>query len=199
MKLAKIVTLCILLGACSTLKTSSEYLARGNGYMKDGKRQQALAAYNKALALNPDNLDVYAARGAVHYFNGQYTLAVQDFERVLQQDPYRSDIYTAYASVLAAQGDFQNALKVLNVAQQLRPEQAETYFARAGVHYMLEQYDLAVADYTRTLQLRPAADVFNARGEAYLKWGNPDLAQQDFQTAKEAHIPAHLNDYANLN
>ena len=57
MKLAKLVALCILLGACSTLKTSSEYLARGNGYMKDGKKQQALAAYNKALALNPDNLD----------------------------------------------------------------------------------------------------------------------------------------------
>lgn len=198
MKKALLVGLCFGLMGCAGLKTSAEYVARANGYVKDGKPTQAVEAYNRAVVLNPRNLDAYEGRGAAYYFKGQFELAQQDFERVLQADPYRVSVYTAYASALAAQGNFEQALVALDVSAQLRPNQAETYFARAGVYYMLGKYDLAVADYTRTLQLRPAADVFNARGAAYLKWGQREQAEQDFKTAKTANIPQHLNDLAGL-
>ncbi len=199
--MTKIYTLlgCVLLGACAGLPTSSEYVARGNGYLKDGKKEAAINAYNKAVELNANNMDVYEARGAAYFFNGQYNLAAKDFERVLKADPYRTPVYTAYASVLAAQGDFESALTMLNLADQLRPGHAETYFARGGVYYMLGRYDLAVADYTRTYQLRPAADVLNARGAAYLGWGKQAQAEQDFQAAKAGNLPEHINAYAHLN
>lgn len=189
----------LFLMACATLKTSSEYITRGNGYLKDGNKQAAIACFNKAVALNPANLEAYEARGAAYFFNGQYDLATADFERVLAEDPYRISAYTAYGSVLAARGDFKNALRVLNLVDKLGTARPETYFARGGVHYMLEQYDLAVADYTRVLQQRPAAEVFNARGSAYSKWGKQDMAQQDFEKAKEGGLPQHLNDYHDLN
>ncbi len=189
---------CLLLSACSTLKTSSEYIARGNGYLKDGKKQAAINAYNQAVVLNPNNLDSYEARGAAYFYNGQYALAAKDFERVLNQDPYRFSTYTAYASTLAARGDFNNALEVLNLAARLRPNQAETYFARGGVYYMLGKYDLAVADYTRTLELHRSADVLRARAAAYAQWGHPEQAQQDLQSAAQPHLPPHLNAFAQV-
>ena len=189
---------CVLLGACAGLPTSGEYLARGNGYLKDGKKQQAIEAYNQAVVLNPHHIDVYEARGAAYFFNGQYKLAAQDFERVLKEDPYRVEVYTAYASVLAAQGNFQDALTMLNLADKLRPGHAETYFARGGVYYMLGRYDLAVADYTRTYELRPAAEVLNARGAAYVAWGKQKQAEQDFKAAKAGNLPPHINAYTHL-
>ncbi len=189
----------VFLTACTTLKTSSEYIARGNGYLKDGKKQAAIECFNKAVMLNPANIDAYEGRGAAYFFNGQYTLAAADFERVLHNDPYRISTYTAYASVLAAQGKFDDALKVLNLVEKLGGAQPETYFARGGVYYMLERYDLAVADYTRVLQKRPAAEVLNARASAYAKWGKLDLAEQDFQAAKSSSVPQHLNAYSELN
>lgn len=189
---------CICLAACASLKTSSEYITRGNGYLQDGKKQQAIAAYNKAVSLNPQNTEAYEARGAAYFYNGQYQLAQADFERVLKDNPYRFSVYTAYASVLAAQGNFKDALQVLDLAVRLHPS-AETYFARGGVYYMLGKYDLAVADYTTTLQTRRSADVLNARGAAYQKWGKPQQAQQDFEAAKSPEIPQHINAYAFLN
>ena len=189
---------CVLLAACSTLKTSGEYIARGNGYLKDGNKQAAITAYNKAAELNPNNLDIYEARGAAYFYNGQYALAAKDFERVLNTDPYRFATYTAYASTLAAQGDFNNALQLLNLATRLRPNQAETYFARGGVYYMLGKYDLAVADYTRTLELRRSADVLRARGAAYSAWGKKEQAEQDLKAAAEPNLPQHLNAFAQL-
>ena len=189
---------CLLLTACASLKTSTEYIERGNGYLKDGKKQAAIDSFNKAIVLNPSNMDAYDARGAAYFFNGQYALAAADFERVLEDNPYRFSSYTAYASVLAAQGDFNNALQVLNLVDKVGAAQPETYFARGGVHYMLGRYDLAVADYTRVLQSRRSADVLYARANAYAKWGKVDLAEKDFQAAQKENIPQYLNAYSEL-
>ena len=191
-----VLLLPFLLAACTTLPTSSEYLLRGDGYFQDGKPQQALKAYDRALELNPDNLTGYASRGAVYFFTGDYDRAEADFLHVLEKNPYQADAYTAYASTLAAKGDFQNALTVLNLALELKPGKPEIFFSRAGVYFMLDRLDEAVVDYTSVINLQPAAEVYNARGAVYLKMGKEDLAQQDFETAKTGRMPERLNVYS---
>ena len=186
----------VLLAGCATLPTSSEWTARGDGYLKDGKLDKALKAYNRAIVLNPDNLDAYAARGSVLFFDGNFELAAEDFKHVLSINPYYADAYTAYGSVLAAQQNFEQALNMLNIAIQLKPSKPESYFSRGGVYLMLGKYDKAVADYTAVLQYYPAADVYNARAIAYQKWGKTKLAEQDFQTAQTATMPAELAVYS---
>ena len=67
MKKLFVILGCFLgLAACMTLPTSSEYLLRGDGYFKDGKYDKALAAYNRAIALNPGKLEAYSSRGSTH-------------------------------------------------------------------------------------------------------------------------------------
>lgn len=186
----------MLLAGCMTLPTSAEYAARGDGYFKDGRADKAITAYNKAIVMNPDNLEAYASRGAVHFFSGHYDLAQQDFEHVLTVNPYHADTYTAYGSVLAARGDFENARKVLDMAVRLNPSKPENFFSRAGVYFMLGQYQQAVNDYSAVLSLYPAADVYNARGAAYLRMGKDDLAEQDFKAAQSGKMPQSLNIYS---
>lgn len=193
----KMLLLCfaLLAGACQTLPTSSEYQTRGDGFFKDGKAAKAVTAYNKALKLNPDNFSVYASRGSAYFFMGEYQLAAEDFMQVLKANPYQVDAYTALGSALAALGDYQNALTILNLALQLDPGKPEIFFSRAGVLVMQGQFDDAVRDYTSVINLKPAADVYNARGAVYLRQGKQDLADQDFETAKSGRIPQKLNDY----
>lgn len=186
----------LALSACAGLRTSSEYLLRGDGYFKDGNPARALESYNRAIALNPDNLEAYASRGAVHFFQGNYDLAEADFKLVIDKNPYQADAYTAYSSVLAAKGNFNEALQVLELALALKPSKPEIFFTRAGIYFMLGRYAEAVTDYTSVINLRPAADVYNARGAAYLRMGKQTLAQQDFDTAQNAKIPASLNVYS---
>ena len=185
-----------LISACQTLPTSTEWLARGDGYFADGKTQQALKAYNKALQLNPDNGKIYAARGAAYFFVGDYAAAQEDFLKVLSINPYEADAYCALGSALAAQGDYPQALEVLNSAEVLAPNKPEIFFSRGGIYYMIGNYEMAVANYTSVLSLRPAADVYNARGAAYLKLGKTDEAQKDFEMANSGKVPAKLNDYS---
>lgn len=184
-----------LLAACQTLPTSSEYLARGDGYFKDGNAVAALKAYNKAVQINPDNLTAYASRGAVYFFNGDYKLAQEDFLKVLEANPYQVDAYTALGSALAAQGQFKDALDILNLALVMSPSKPEIFFSRGGVNYMLGEFEQAVFDYDYVLKLRPAADVYNARGAALLKLGKTKEAEADFEMAKSGQVPEKLNIY----
>lgn len=195
MKKICLLALPLMLAACQTLPTSQEYLARGDGYFKDGNASAALKAYNHGLRLNPDNTAIYAARGAVYFFQGDYAQAQADFVKVLDVNPYQVDAYSALGSTLAAQGDYETALEILNLALQLDFNKPEIFFSRGGVNLMLGNYEQAVFDYTHVINLRPAADVYNARGTAYLRWGKNDLAQKDFETAKTQAMPATLNEY----
>ena len=194
MKKVILLTIGTILAACGTLPTSGEWLARADGYFKDGKPQQAIAAYNKAQQLNPKRADIYASRGATYFFMGEYKLAEQDFLQVLEINPYQAEAFNALASALAAQGDYQNALTAVNAAVALQPNRTETFFTRGGINFMLAEYEQAVRDYTVVLQQRPAADVYHARAAAYLKLGKKEAAEKDFEAAK-GPIPAQLTEY----
>ena len=184
------------LAACTTLPTSEEYVARGDGFVKDGKYKKAISAYTQAVSLNPKNLQAYASRGAAYFFNGQFGLAEDDFVRVIEKNPYYGPAYSAYASALAAQGNFTDALNILEVAIHLEPNKVENYFSRAGIYFMTGQYQKAIDDYTIVISMQPAVEVFNARGATYLQMGNKALAEADFNTAKTLPMPNHLNDYS---
>ena len=99
------------------------------------------------------------------------------------------------ASAVAAQGDYVNALKLVNQSVVITPDKPEAFFTRGGINYMLGQYNQAVQDYTVVLNMRPAADVYNARGAVYMRLGKEAEAQKDFEMAKSGTIPARLNDY----
>lgn len=185
----------LLFCACQTLPTSAEWRTRGDGYLKDGKPQKALAAYERALKINPNNGSVYASRGAAYFFVGDYEAAQRDFIKVLEINPYEPEGYSALGSALAAQGNYTEALNALNIALALAPEKPEVFFSRGGINFMLGKYDQAVADYSYVLKLRPAADVYNARGAAYLKMGDQSAAEKDFEKAKSGSVPEKLNDY----
>lgn len=188
----------LVLAACSGLQTSSEWVVRGDGYLKDGKLSKALSAYNRAYALNPDNVDVYASRGTAYYFAGGYAQAQDDFLKVLELNPYKLDAYTALASALAAQGEYEAALQVIDRVVPAGMNKPEVFFTRGGIHFMLGQYEQAVYDYSHVLQLRRAADVYRARAAAYAKLGRPEEARQDLAAADTPDIPAKLSQYAQL-
>lgn len=195
MKQLGMIGLLLFLGACQTLPTSAEWLARGDGYFKDGKLQQALKAYNRAQRLNPDNPAVYSSRGAAYFFMGDFPAAQADFVQVLQLNPYRADGYNAFASALAAQGHFTEALEAVNLGIRLAPGKMQAYFTRGGIYFMLGQYKEAVADYTRVLRAQPSADVYRARGAAYAKMEKKAQAEEDFKVAASGAVPEKLSDY----
>ena len=184
-----------LLAACQTLPTSSEWLARGDGYAKDGKLDAAIKSYTRAATLNPKDASIYAARGAAYFTKGEYALATQDFIETLQLNPYHVDTYNALATALAVQGDYKNAMEMINRVLLVAPDKPEIFFTRGGINFMLGKYNQAVQDYSFVLNTHPAADVYQARAMAYAKLGDTKKSQADIQAAQSGKYMEKLSDY----
>lgn len=59
----------------------------GNAYFDADMHAQAIAAYNRALAIKPDDTNILNDQGAMYRQTGDFTRALANFERARQVDP----------------------------------------------------------------------------------------------------------------
>ena len=77
-------------------------------------------------------------------------------------------------------------VKLLTEAIKVAPESADALTARGDARMLKGDYDLAIADYTRSIELRPSAGTpYNNRGVAYVRKGDHVRAMRDFDKAIE--------------
>jgi tetratricopeptide (TPR) repeat protein len=88
----------------------------------------------------------------------------------------------------AAADDVDKATSVCAAAidneKTAKPDRVKALVARGAILARYDQVDRAIADYSRALELDATlADIFNARGELWLKKGDRPKAVQDFGAA----------------
>lgn len=63
---------------------------------------------------------------------------------------------------------------------------AETYYNRGVAHSKKGELELAIADYTKAIALKPNyTDAYYNRGGAFLRLGNREKAKSDIETARK--------------
>lgn len=67
--------------------SSQFHLIRGNFMVGKNNFSNALAAYDRAITLNPGNVEALVNRGAVFFENKEFELAGKDFEQAVRLDP----------------------------------------------------------------------------------------------------------------
>jgi len=72
---------------------------------KEGKINEAINYYNKAIRIKPDQADAYNNRGIVYAKLGQYQLAIKDFNKAIALQPDNANIYTNRAIFYFDQGN----------------------------------------------------------------------------------------------
>jgi len=95
------------------------FLHRGMAYFSHGKETEALADFNSALDLDPNNTKALYYRAVNARMNGEYLKAFSDLAVCLEKDPYnleyltaRGEIHISAGNKEAAREDFQAALSI---------------------------------------------------------------------------------------
>ena len=70
----------------NTTEVSHAYYNRGIAWSEKKQYDKAIADYNKALAVDPNNADFYLNRGNAHEKNGEYDKAIADYNKALAVD-----------------------------------------------------------------------------------------------------------------
>ena len=95
--------------------------------------------------------------------------------------------YGVRALAKRAQKNFAGAIEDSTIAIKLAPESALAYRDRGDAYRQSGKYDLAVADYTKAIQLDSSKGSSNywRRAKAYEILNNVDLARKDLEMAKK--------------
>ncbi|DBA02360.1 TPA: hypothetical protein N0F65_007179 [Lagenidium giganteum] len=138
------------------------YVSRGDAYRGLRNFQAALADYHHALELVPNNHDICARVALIHYQFGV-------------------DLFNS-ASFEAAELEFQKAIE--------QDSTVPMYVVRKGdcARYM-EKHAVAVADYTRALELNPDDDETRSKLRQYM----PDTAATDQPSTRKTPRSTHNN------
>ena len=160
------VTALIFKGEINAFKTNPDWDA-------------ALAAYNSALAVSPNDPDVLNNRCGAYFATQQLDLALTDCDRGLRINPRSASLYNGRGNIRLNQDNFEGAIqdysRAIDIYNQTGREQNAqgAYSNRASARFKLQDLSGALADINQALALKPDAP------EDHYKRGLIKIAQKD--------------------
>lgn len=120
-----------------------------------GRHGEAIAQFEQALALEPDDPKVLFALGNTACQMGQAGVAEQFFRRVLAQDPCCAEAIVNLSNLLRASGQFDAAIALLIPAVARDPRSAELQLTLGSAWRERGDLDRAKLHYQAALIARP--------------------------------------------
>jgi tetratricopeptide (TPR) repeat protein len=136
----------------------------GGIHLAIGERDKALAAFDRALQLAPDDVSALAQRGRIHVDAGEHERALRDLDQAAALAPNDAEHHVARAKPLALLGRFDEAVSAASRAIELAPDHVLAHRLRAVYRSHAEEGDAATAavtaDLRRAWELSPKTAVY---------------------------------------
>lgn len=147
-------------------RTHLNYVSNGFGgpthFMKAQRHLQ------KALELDPDNIEAKIQRAYTYLWRGEKEQARRDIQYLLKNTNRNSDVFLGAGIIIQLEGLHKEALRLFGMALQNNPASAtQVYNRRARVNHYLGQMDLAWLEVNKGLTLEPGHSLLRTT-EAYL-------------------------------
>jgi len=173
----------------NTTQRSAAYADRANAYAEKARYSRlmkliageeydklfnlAVQDYNQAIALAPDNEEIYYRRGNAYYLRAGLDMiydptpsaslvpAKADFSRVVEKNPRNVGALDMLGLTDGSRGDWTQAIADFEQEAALDPQRrfrVSDAYCNRGSRYPKEKYDLAISDLNRAIQIRGASD-----------------------------------------
>lgn len=149
-----------LLAATGCEDKSVRFNQMGTEYYRAGDYSRARAAFEEAIAINPEVGEYYFNRGACEQSLGHYDMAIHNYEMAVRLSPRIVQAFQNEAQCYLDQQDPEKAQKVLLAGTLANPYTAEAFINVAN--FCLSQNDPAGANLWFAKAV--AADPDNPRG-----------------------------------
>ena len=173
------------------MKPSAEaYFTRGEFYLNSLKNYaKAVRDFDKSLQIDPKPGHRYKRRALAHFCLRHYDKALADISRAIELKPGDgSNLYWIPPELVAKcpEKDFRDGMLKLADEAIKKKDSAYVRYGRARLLSALGQHRLALADYTKAIELEPKKDVhWRHRAEYFINLGRWPEALDDFVKADE--------------
>jgi tetratricopeptide (TPR) repeat protein len=145
-----------------------------------------LADLNKAIELDPDNVDILQQRAFSLIQSDKMDEAVADLRTLLKKNPENIVVAATLVEYLAANDKQKEALEIANETVKQQPEDIRVYKLRSRLHLLLDNTDEAIADLDKGLEIEPRSlDLLITRATVYESVKQYDKALADLTRAEK--------------
>jgi cytochrome c-type biogenesis protein CcmH/NrfG len=120
-----------------------------------GKLEEAIEAYNKAIIIKPDNAEAYYNMGIVLKDQGKLEEAIEAYNKALAIKPDFAEAYYNMGNALREQGKLEEAIEAYNKALAIKPDHADTYNNMGNALQEQGKLEEAIEAYKKALTIKP--------------------------------------------
>jgi tetratricopeptide (TPR) repeat protein len=172
-------------------KDISVLLALVDLYILNGDSKKILPLYDRALEINPSNVDVLQGR-ATYYLNlNKDDEFLENIEKAISLDENNAKSYAIRAEYNASKEYYRKALDDVSKVIQLRPDNISAKYFRGVMLYNLEKYDECYDDMKQTLELKISEsenEIYKYIGVCSFKLNKFEEAQKYLDKAVEVGV-----------
>jgi tetratricopeptide (TPR) repeat protein/glycosyltransferase involved in cell wall biosynthesis len=171
----------------------------GMAYQQAGRVEDAVHAYQQAIALNPQEPRTFNNLGIALKTLGQYPAAIAAYRHAIHLKPDYADAFNNLGNLYRQQEDWEEAIAQYQTVLTLNPQHVDALHSLGAVYQYQEQYPEAIAQFRQALHLKPNhPDLHNSLGNALQRLKQFDAAIACYQRALELrpHDPAFHNNLA---
>ncbi|RIE04809.1 hypothetical protein D3H35_04895 [Cohnella faecalis] len=139
----------------SLLQESRTSYAMGELYVGMENWELAEAEYSRAIALEPDNPQIYDRRARCRYASERLPEALEDCDRGLALDPHNAKLLWLRGFISFRLDDFEAALADSLVYTRMLPDDPQGHYNIGLVYNQLDRHDDAIRAFSRTIDLNP--------------------------------------------
>lgn len=155
-----------LLSRCPN--SAIDYNNRGLMHLKIADYDRAMADFNQAIALNPQLDRAYNNRGNCYAHQGNLSKAIENYEQAIDINPYNQKVWINQGITLREVGNYELAIETLELAKMIGDQYLGRIYAERGyTHYLMGDWNYAIADYRRALSCLPQGDRYQQK---VIKW-----------------------------
>ncbi|NJK76335.1 MAG: tetratricopeptide repeat protein [Microcoleus sp. SU_5_6] len=151
-----------------------------NRLFSQGKRDEAIESYEKAIAIKPDWAEAYANIGSARSQQGNIDAAITYYQKALALKPELGVLHFNLGNSFLQQYKYEEAIGHYQGALKANPEWPEVHANIGNAFSMLGQLESALASYQQALAFKPNW------AEVYCRMGH--IQKQDKPLESIAHF-----------
>lgn len=145
-------------GVTNGKKAEEEFLTvmnSGKNYLDKGSSTQAVIAFERAVKLQPTEVDAHLNLANAQLLAGNAEAALKEAREVIGRDNNSPAAHFIAGCALNRLGQFVEAIKELQTSRDLDGSVAATSFQLGMAHLQAKQYDDAIAAFQAAIELEP--------------------------------------------
>jgi tetratricopeptide (TPR) repeat protein len=177
-----------LMQQAALLESATLYESRGVQALGANEWAAAVAAFRKALELNPNDAAIRHRLGTALYAGGDAAGAVREFEEVLRRNPNFAKAQASLGLILNLNGRYRDAIGRFSAAVRLDPNYPEARLGLAEALRVSGQPEAALPHYEQAVKLDPSiAESWIGGAMALLSLRRQAEAREWIARAKRVH------------